>query len=390
MHAQIAASNALTGLESVTMLRVMIPTVSLVLGVVGLAAVALRLTGRPVAAFIAPALLVAGAYHLNGIDFDADTFFEPYLSRRFVSSPSHSYGVMMSMPALMLLLEVLRPNAKANRYTWVTLTLALLALSGAKATYMPVFVCGAIGLWLIHLLIHRRIDRVVSALTALLIAVTLFAQFIILGGQTGGMALDPFQTAESAVDSEGIDVTTTSVAAMSLALLVSWLLYGVGVVGLLKGKRWLDPRAIWMLIAIPTGIAVPFLLFRTGLSQLWFSRTVAELIVLISAWGLAILLPRPLTTRRAIALGGRCCRGRTRCVRRLEHRRVTQRPDRGHRWLPPADGDRAARRRRGVPGRVARHAAVPSGSQLQRRRRTRHRPARAEHGQRRRRLDTRR
>ncbi len=304
VHAQIAASNALTGLESVMMLRVMIPTVSLVLGVVGLAAVALRLTGRPLAAFIAPALLVAGAYHLNGIDFEADIFFEPYLSSRFVSSPSHSYGVMMSMPALMLLLEVLRPNAKANRYMWVALTLALLALSGAKATYMPIFVCGAIGLWVIQLLIHRRIDRVVSALVALLIAVTLFAQFILLGGQTGGMVLDPFQTAESAVRGEGIHVTTTSIAVMSLALLVSWLLYGVGVVGLLKGKRWRDPRAIWMLIVIPTGIAVPFLLFRTGLSQLWFSRTVAELVVLISAWGLAILLPRPLTARRALALGG--------------------------------------------------------------------------------------
>ncbi|MBA3233068.1 MAG: hypothetical protein H0T17_03825 [Propionibacteriales bacterium] len=304
VHAQIATSNSVTGLESVLMLRDLMPVLGLVLAILGLGAVALRLTGRPVAAFIAPALMVAGAFHLNGPNFGSSYFIEPYLSARYVSSPSQSYGVMMSMPAVMLLLEVLRPRTTPSRLSWLTLALALLALSGSKATFMPVFLCGAIAVWCIHLLVHRRIDKTASALVVLLVLVTAFAQYVLFGGQGGGLALDPFETVRAALHREDIAVTHTAEVVMSLSMLVSWLLYGVGAFGLLRGRMWLDARAVWMLVAVPTGIAVPFLLFRSGLSQLWFSRTVAELVVLISAWGMACLLPKPLTTRHAAFLTG--------------------------------------------------------------------------------------
>lgn len=299
VHAQIATSNSVTGLESLLMLRFLVPTLALMLAVLGLGAVALRLTGRPVAAFIAPALLVAGAFHLNGPSFEPGDFIEPYLSWRFVSSPSHSYSLMMSMPAVMLILEVLRPKTATSRLTWITLTLALLMLSGSKATFMPVFVSGAIAVWLVHLLVHRQVDKTASRLVLLMIAVAAFAQIVIFGGQSGAMEFAPFETVDEALASQGIDVTLTSQVVMTLAILVSWLLYGVGVVGLVKHKIWLDPRAVWMLVAIPAGITVPFLLFRGGHSQLWFSRSVAEMVVLLSAWGMACLLPRPLTTRHA-------------------------------------------------------------------------------------------
>ncbi|HZJ05928.1 MAG TPA: hypothetical protein VFD59_10710, partial [Nocardioidaceae bacterium] len=299
VHAQIATSNAVTGLESPLMLRVLIPVLALVLAILGLGAVALRLTGRPIAAFIAPALLVAGVFHLNGPSFDTRAFLEPYLSERFVSSPSHSYSVMMSMPAVMLILEVLRLKTAPSRLTWVALGLALAMLSGSKATFMLVFVCGAIGVWVIQLLVHRRIDRNATGLVLLMIAVATFAHLVIFGGQSGGMEIAPFETVNKALGRQGIDLTLTSQVVMTLAILVSWLLYGVGVVGLLKDKRWLDPRTVWMLVTLSAGITVPFLLFRRGLSQLWFSRSVAEILVLISAWGIVCLLPRPLTARYA-------------------------------------------------------------------------------------------
>jgi len=305
-HAQIATATAVTGLDSLSMLRILMPTVGLVLTILGLGAVALRLTGRPVAAFIAPALLVAGAFHLNGPSFAAGTFIEPYLSSRFVSSPSHSYSVMMSMPALVLILEVLRSRAATSRLTWVTLTLALLALSGSKATFMPVFVCGAVGVWVVQVLVHHRIDKPTSRLVLLMIAVATFAQFVIFGGQSGGMVFAPFETVDVLLGEQEINVTLTSQVIMTLAMLVSWLLYGVGVVGLFSHKMWLDPRAVWMLVTISAGITVPFLLSRGGKVQLWFPRSVAEIIVLVSTWGMACLLPRPLTARHAGFLAGIC------------------------------------------------------------------------------------
>ena len=299
VHAQIATSNTVTGLETVVMLRFLIPTIALVLAILGLGAVALRLTGRPVAAFIAPALLVAGAFHLHGPSFNTRAFLEPYLSGRYATSPSHSYSVMMSMPALMLILEVLRPKTAPSRLTWVALALALAMLSGSKVTFMLVFVCGAIAVWVVQLLVHRRIERTATGLVLLMIAVAAFAHLFIFGGQGGGMQFAPFETVNRALGKQGLDVTLTGQVAMSLAILVGWLLYGVGVVGLLKHKMWLDPRTVWMLVTISAGITVPFLLFRNLFGHMWFARSVAEIIVLISAWGMACLLPRPLRARYA-------------------------------------------------------------------------------------------
>jgi hypothetical protein len=91
---------------------------------------------------------------------------------------------------------------------------------------------------------------------------------------------------------------------MGGTLLTGWLLYGIGVVGLLPRRGWLDARAVFMLVCVPAGITVALLFFRSGLSQLWFQRSVAELVVLLSAWGMSRLLPRPLTPRYAVRLVG--------------------------------------------------------------------------------------
>ncbi len=303
VHAQIATSGHATGLDAITMLREIMPAVSMVLGVLGLGAVALRLTRHPLAAAVAPALLVAGAYQLIGPHYDTFQFYEPYLTRRFVSSPSQSYGVVVSMPALMLILEVLRPDKKAGRMTWLALVLALFALSGAKATFMPVFLCGALAAWLLTLVFARRLDRTLSVLIVLLAIVTAFAQYVLFGGQGGGMAIDPFATVRAALASDNVDKTAISMVVMTFVLLTGWLLYGVGAYGLIKADLWRDPRAVWLGFSIPAGIGVAFVLFRSGLSQLWFQRTVAELVVLLSAWGLTLLIPS-VTRRQAWVYGG--------------------------------------------------------------------------------------
>jgi hypothetical protein len=303
VHAQIATAGHATGLDAITMLREVMPAVSMILSVLGLGAVALRLTGRPLAAAVAPALLVAGANQLMGPHYDTYAFYESFLTRRFVSSPSQSYGVVMSMPALMLILEVLRPDRKAGRLTWVTLAIALFALSGAKATFMPIFLVGALAAWGLTLVFARRIDKMLTALVVLLVVVNLWAQFVLFGGQSGGMAFDPFATVRSALGNDGLDKSTGSVVVMSLVLLTGWMLYGIGAIGLVKANQWRDPRAVWMAFSIPAGIGVAFVLFRSGLSQLWFQRTVAELVVLMSAWGLCLLLPS-VTRRQAFVYGG--------------------------------------------------------------------------------------
>lgn len=301
VHAQIAAATDLTGISWTVMLRLVMPALCLVLGGLGIGAVALRLSRRPVAAVVAPALLIAGAYQLIGPTFDSGTFYEPYMAKRVVLSPSQTYGLMVSAPALMLILEVLRPRRRATRLTWTALGLSLLALTGAKATFLPIFLCGAIAAWVVSLLRNRRVDWSATALVVLVAIMTGFAQLVLFGGRGGAMAYAPFDTVAAALRDQEIEDTGGHRTTMFFALLVGWLLYGVGLLGL--KRRLLDPRAVLLAVSVAAGVTVPFVFFRTGLSQLWFNRTTAELVVLLSAWGLACALPRPLTLRHALRYG---------------------------------------------------------------------------------------
>lgn len=304
MHAQLAADHWITGLSSIVMMRDLMPVTMLTLTILGLGAVALRLSGRPVAAFLAPALLVVGAFGLMGPHFDWGGWYEPFLGRRYLSSPSQAYGFMMAIPAIMMVLEVLRPDRKASRLTWITLTLVLLALSGSKATFMPVFLSGAVVLVLVQLVLRRTFDKTVLVLTGILAVVTAFAQIVLFGGSSGGLRLDLFLTAKVIVTSQHIKPTHTAVLVMTAALLIGWLLYGVGVVGLVRRRLWADRRTIWMTFTVLAGVAVALALYRSGNAQLWFQRSVAPVVALVSAWGVAELLPNPIPRRLAAWLGG--------------------------------------------------------------------------------------
>ena len=51
---------------------------------------------------------------------------------------------------------------------------------------------------------------------------------------------------------------------MTVTLLIGWLLYGVGVVGLVRGRLWADRRTIWMTFTVLAGVSVAFVFFRSG------------------------------------------------------------------------------------------------------------------------------
>ena len=300
VHAQMATMKWITGVDAVPLLRQLMPMVIMLLLVPGLGAVALRLTRRPSVAVVAPALLLAGAFHLFGQYYEVRQFIEPFMSERFVSSLSQSYGALLALPLLMLMFEVLRPKVAATRGTWVALVIALFALSGAKATFLPVFLCGGIAVVVLRLFMTRRFDRTSLALTAWLFVATVFAQRVLFGGQSGAMLWAPMESPSRMLTPTDVPDTAFMTVVLAIAMLIAWLLYGVGAVGLARAGRWKDPRVLLAIGAIPAGIAIPFLFFRPGLSQFWFQRSTAELIVLMSVWGLAYLLPRPLT--RAVAL----------------------------------------------------------------------------------------
>ena len=88
--------------------------------------------------------------------------------------------------------------------------LALLALSGSKATFVPIFLCGSIVLLLVQLVFRRTLDKTVLLLTGILLAVTIFAQVVLFGSTSGGLRVDLFLTSEVILRSQHIAPTTTA------------------------------------------------------------------------------------------------------------------------------------------------------------------------------------
>ncbi|MGH3472388.1 MAG: hypothetical protein ACRDPG_10145 [Nocardioidaceae bacterium] len=303
VHAQMAATVWGTGIDTRVLLRLVMPALMISLTAAGLGAVALRLTKRPFTAFLAPALMFAGGFNLIGPHYQISDFSEPYMMKRLVFSPSQTYGFAIALPVILLLLEVLRPDRKARRSTWIALTVSLFALSGAKATFLPIFLCGMAGVWLFQIVFARTFDKTATALLVLVAAVTAFAQFILLGGASGGLTFMFWGTVDNALHAEAIARSPASIVFMTTTMLIGWLLYSAGAIGLVVRSRWRDRRAVWMLVTIITGVAVPFLLERPGWAQLWFQRSVAELVVLLSVWGLSLLLPTTLPRRDGVVLG---------------------------------------------------------------------------------------
>lgn len=300
VHAQYAAARWITGVDSVAMLRQLGPVLFLLLIVPGLTSAAFRLTERISTSVLAPVILVAGGFHSFGPSYNVSVYTEPFLSIRYMSSPSQAYGFMMVLPVLYLAFEVLRPGARSSRWTWLALFLAMLALTGSKATFLPIFLLAALAMWLFQLVMNRRIDWSATAFVGVLVICTAFAQFVLFGGQTGGFQFHPGETSATFLHFLNVSYQGAHqwIVIGTLVLLIGWLLYGIGVLGLLRKRAWRDPRAVWLIVSVPVGILPAIVFFRTGLSQMWFQRSAAEMVVLLSVWGLGNVLPRPLPRRQ--------------------------------------------------------------------------------------------
>ena len=237
------------------MLREVMPASRWCFGILGLGAVALRLTRTP-----AGRGGRAGAARRRRLPADRPAlrhvpFFEAYLSRRFVTSPSQSYGVMMSMPALMLILEVLRPDRRPRPATWVALALALFALSGRRRRSCRSSCAAHSAPGWSHCWSSRDgwTGRVRCSCVLLVARRPPWRSTCCSAARAAAWSFDPFATARAGRSAEGLDRSTVSTLVMVLVMFTGWLLYGVGAVGLVKAGRWRDPRAVWLALSIAAG-----------------------------------------------------------------------------------------------------------------------------------------
>lgn len=305
VHGHMAASTWLTGMEPVTVYRRMDVLVLGVLCVLGTAIVTMRLSQRRWPGLVSSAVLVlVGSFDVSGAvagqSVAEDRFMESGL---LLNSPTQTMAFALAMPVTLICLEVLRPqHGKHNNIPlWIALAFGMAALSGTKVTFLPIFACGFLASSGVSAWRRRRgwLLGLVGATIAVLVIIG--SSRLLYAGDSQSLVWDPGATTHWYMRRLGVQGGGwLGVAVVTAAIAGGWIVSGVGVFGLLRasGLRW-DPRVWWLLGGTSAGIGATFLLGHGGMSQLYFGRSVAPLLAIMSGWGMAALFAVGTSRSRA-------------------------------------------------------------------------------------------
>ncbi|MEV1287985.1 hypothetical protein [Micromonospora sp. NPDC049679] len=200
-----------------------------------------------------------------------------------------------------------RPVAPIGRGAFVLAALLMFASSGAKASSVPV-VAVALAITAVALLItERRIPWAVVVAGVLAGAAQLFATAVLYRFQTYGVQLGPFWSFERfwAQPPAGWPRPLV-IAAVITAFLINMQLRVVGVVALIRSRRWrLEPVQWFLLAGAVAGPGLYLVLLQSSDGNQYFTRAGFTFGVVISAWGYAMVLERAdLDARQKRALAG--------------------------------------------------------------------------------------
>lgn len=300
VHAHMAATSWTTGLDPEVLYRRLDPLVLAILATLGVAALAVRLSGNVWSGPLAASILVL----IGSFDITGTTVGEAAVEERFLHgtvlmhSPTQTFAYVMTLPLLALSFALLRSSA-TPRVSWIALGLVSCAVAGVKVTFLPLYVCGFIAVVALR---WRTASASRAALAALLVVGVILTSSTVLYGADGqSLEFSPLQTAElymSRLGASGASVVEKLV--YSASLMAMWLVPASGAVGLMmEAETRRDPVAIWLLGAAASGYGATFLLGHGGNSQLYFGRAANVLVTLLGAWGLTVLFRS--VPRRAIA-----------------------------------------------------------------------------------------
>lgn len=214
-----------------------------------------------------------------------------------VASPTQNLGGALVVLLSILAVDLLRGQRRVG--TWVLFIVAAAAASGAKATVLPLIVCG-FGLVVFVRLCQRRFAG--AALIALAVGGVFFglAIVVIFGRHSSGMAIRPWRVFARLVTYQVIaegPVTETDTRALWISAIVccvAWLLGTAGLLVLFAQPRRLlrDPGAIFLIGVSIAGFVAMLLTDQPGASQLYFHRTAVPVIAALAAAGAWMLVSR--------------------------------------------------------------------------------------------------
>ncbi len=297
-YVHTAAATWVTGIEPIVMLRRLAPLLMVILIVLAVAVLARRLSGRAGVGLLAAGLLVL-VHSPAFAPAEADHFQrQEFTSQAIFGSPTMTFGSLMFCGVLLLSVEVLRD--RDDRRTWLLLALFLATASGAKATFAPMMVAGALAVVAValvartplrqgsRLLAHHRVELARSSSSSSTPATAAAPR----SPPTAPWTSRPGPSARSRHP-----LWSTAGVALAAVIVALWAVHMAGMAGLLVHGGWRDPVTAFAFGFTASGVGGALLLDLGAASQQWFVCATQVITAVAAAWGFSRLVP-PDSLRR--------------------------------------------------------------------------------------------
>ncbi|MFC4038798.1 hypothetical protein ACFO1B_10240 [Dactylosporangium siamense] len=323
VYAEMASTSWITGIEPQVLL-VRLSPLPMVFGFLLLMAVlGKRLTGRwwagAAAAVTTYFVLTPTPYRwqLNGwFSVFATNAYEDGSSLRaqMWTSPTQTFGALLFAALALALLDVLTGS---NRRPWFLVVLLTAAVAGGKATFLPMLLAGLLLVVAVRLLARGRVRPAAPIAAGIAFAGLLFAQFVLFGGASQGLAVDPLHfarisgapyTAGFALPGSG---STGRLVLVTLITFACWACIWPGLLGLARLARRrrpdltisADPVVLMFGIGL-SGIGALMVFGHEGGAEGWFMVSGRPYLSLAAVAGLALITPAGVPDRRMLAWVG--------------------------------------------------------------------------------------
>jgi hypothetical protein len=320
VYAHGAANSWITGIEPQVLVLRLLPLSMVAAFLILMVALAHRLTGRWWPGVVTLVLVLLGP----GTSPFAWTGIPAYNGRIIDNlwiSPTQTLAAVLFAAALYVLIDILRATDNRRPGPWIVFTALIGAVAGAKATFIPMVVCGLALALVLRLLTTRRAGPELPAL-GITLAWMAFAQFVLYGGGSQGTEILPLQTAKwtpvgiAVLGRAMPDNPWALLLVLNLLSLVGMAFAWAGAIGLFKREWRLDPSIHVIAGFAAAGVGGLYVFAHPGLSQSYFARSASPYLALLSAIGLAALVPAGARALRGRLRGGRDEGGNT--VRRAQ------------------------------------------------------------------------
>ena len=293
-----AATSWITGIEPLVLVLRLLPLAMIAAFLVLMIAIAHRLTGRWWVGNLALLLMVIGQSVSPFAWAGVPTYNGRFIDHLWVS-PTQTLAAVLFAAAIYVFIDLLRGDKLergARLRSWVVFAALTGGASGAKATFLPMFVCGLLLAVVLRLVTRQRPGAALPAL-GITLAWMAFAQFVVFRGGSQGTHVQPLQTVKwtqlgMAVLGKPVpDNPWNDLVVLTLLSVLGTAFAWVGLVGLLR-RPWRSDPVIHVLFGTgAAGFGALYVLAHPGLSQNYFARSASPYFALLSAIGFSALVP---------------------------------------------------------------------------------------------------